>query len=151
MGKERRQEDPAMTVIPEHELAQYGIQTYHTLMDNGERRFRLGGADGSVYIRTEATADSGWQNSHYHTRLSELCLVQQGWVVYAELIDGQVVLSRYTDGQHFIIRPMVPHNSYMAPDSILHTIKFGDCSDPDWIAAPELDGLLGSIDVGSVK
>jgi len=140
-----------MNVIPDHALAQYGIQTYHTLMDNGERRFRLGGADGSVYIRTEATDNSGWQNSHYHTCLSELCLVQSGWVVYAELIDGQVVLNRYIAGQHFIIHPMVAHNSYMAPDSILHTIKFGDCSDPDWIAAPELDERLRSVDITTVK
>ena len=136
-----------MKEIFDHELSQYGISTKHNIMDNGELRFRLLGGDGSCYIRTEASGDSGWQNSHYHTRLSELCLVQQGWVLYAELIDGALSLRKYTANEHFIIRPMVPHNSYMAPNSILHTIKFGDCTDPDWIASRELDLLLRAVDV----
>ena len=66
-----------MKEIFDHELPQYGIRTNHNIMDNGERRFRLSGADGSCYIRTEAPADSGWQNSHYHTRLSEICVVRR--------------------------------------------------------------------------
>lgn len=135
-----------MKEIRDTELPQYGISTKHNIMDNGERRFRLLGADGSCYIRTESAEDSGWQNSHYHTRLSELCLVQQGWVVYAELLDGKVWAKRYAAGEHFIIRPMIPHNSFMGPNSILHTVKFGDCSDPDWIASPELDGLVKGTD-----
>ena len=131
-----------MKEIQDTELEQYGIRTNHSLMDNGERRFRLAGADGSCYIRTEAAEDSGWQNSHLHTRLSEICIVQEGWVVYAELIDGKVVANKYTAGETYLIRPMIPHNSWMAPHSILHTVKFGDCSDPDWIASPELDALV---------
>ena len=111
-------------------------------MDNGERRFRLAGADGSCYIRTEAAEDSGWQNSHWHSRLSEICIVQEGWVVYAELIDGKVVANKYTAGETYRIPPMIPHNSWMAPNSILHTVKFGDCTDPDWIPSPELDALV---------
>ena len=135
-----------MKQIEEIELSQYGIRTNHSIMDNGERRFRLSGADGSCYIRTEAAEDSGWQNSHYHTRLSELCIVQEGWVVYAELIDGKAVANKYTAGETYLIRPMIPHNSWMAPNSILHTVKFGDCSDPDWIASPELDALVKGVD-----
>ena len=135
-----------MKEILDAELAQYGILTQHNIMDNGERRFRLAGADGSCYIRTEAAEDSGWQNSHYHTRLSEICIVQEGWVVYAELIDGKVVANKYTAGETYLIRPMIPHNSWMAPRSILHTVKFGDCSDPDWIASPELDALVKNTD-----
>ena len=135
-----------MKQINDSQLEQYGIHTNHSMMDNGERRFRLAGADGSCYIRTEASADSGWQNSHYHTRLSEICIVQEGWVVYAELIDGKVVANKYTAGETYLIRPMIPHNSYMAPHSILHTVKFGDCTDPDWIASPELDSLVKSTD-----
>lgn len=131
-----------MKDIKDTELSQYGIRTNHNIMDNGERRFRLSGADGSCYIRTEASDDSGWQNSHYHTRLSEICVVQEGWVVYAELIDGKVVANKYTAGETYLIRPMIPHNSWMAPHSILHTVKFGDCSNPDWIASPELDALV---------
>lgn len=135
-----------MQEISEQELAQYGIRTQHNIMDNGERRFRLAGADGSCYIRTESSGDSGWQNSHYHTRLSEICIVQQGWVVYAELIEGKVVANKYIAGETYLIRPMIPHNSYMAPHSILHTVKFGDCADADWIASPELDALVKGTD-----
>ena len=131
-----------MKPIPHEDLSKYGVTANHSIMDNGELRFRLAGADGSCYIRTESAPDSGWQNSHLHTRLSELCLVQTGWVDYAELIDGQVVTTRYTAGETYLIRPGIPHNSYMAPDTILHTVKFGDCSDPDWIPCPELDTLL---------
>lgn len=139
-----------MKNIEDAELAQYGIRTLHHIMDNGERRFRLSGADGSCYIRTEAAEDSGWQNSHYHTRLSELCIVQEGWVVYAELIDGKVTAHKYTAGETYLIRPMIPHNSWMAPNSILHTVKFGDCAAPDWIASPELDALVKGTDPESL-
>ncbi len=135
-----------MKNINDNELSQYGIRTNHNIMDNGERRFRLSGADGSCYIRTEAAGDSGWQNSHYHTRLSEICIVQEGWVVYAELIDGKVVANKYTAGETYLIRPMIPHNTYLASNTILHTVKFGDCTDPDWIANPELDALVKGTD-----
>ena len=135
-----------MKEIKDNELNRYGIRTNHNIMDNGERRFRLSGADGSCYIRTEAAEDSGWQNSHLHTRLSEICIVQEGWVVYAELIGGKVVANKYTAGETYLIRPMIPHNSWMAPHSILHTVKFGDCSNADWIASPELDALVKGTD-----
>lgn len=135
-----------MNIINDTDLAQYGIRTSHSIMDNGERRFRLIGGDGSCYIRTESAEDSGWQNSHYHTKLSELCIVQEGWVVYAELIDGKVTAKKYTAGEHFVIRPMIHHNSYMAPNSILHTVKFDDCTNADWLASPELDALVKGTD-----
>ena len=41
---------------------------------------------------------------------------------------------------------MIPHNSWMAPHSILHTVKFGDCANADWIASPELDALVKGTD-----
>lgn len=135
-----------MQEIQDTELPRYGIRTGHSKMDNGERRFRLIGADGSCYIRTEAAPDSGWQNSHYHTRLSEICVVQAGWVVYAELHGSSVFARRYAAGEHFLIQPMIPHNTFMAPDTILHTVKFGDCTDPDWIPSPELDALVKNTD-----
>lgn len=135
-----------MEHIEHSQLAQYGIRTQHNIMDNGERRFRLAGADGSCYIRTESSGDSGWQNSHYHTRLSEICIVQEGWVVYAELLDGTVVARKYSAEETFLIRPMIHHNSWMAPNSILHTVKFGDCTNADWLASPELDALVKGTD-----
>ena len=48
-----------MKEIKDNELNRYGIRTNHNIMDNGERRFRLSGSDGSCYIRTEAAEASG--------------------------------------------------------------------------------------------
>ena len=97
-------------------------------MDNGEKRFRLIGADGSTYIRTESSLDSGWQNSHYHTTIKELYLVQKGTIIFVELINNKVNIKKYEEGEFFISQPMVPHNIYMFPNTILHTIKFGTIS-----------------------
>ena len=136
-----------MKDLEHSKIGDYGISTKHSIMDNGELRFRLTGADGSCYIRTEASGDSGWENSHYHTRLSEICIVQRGWVVYAELIDGKVEAKRYQEGESYLIRPMVPHNCYLSPNAILHTVKFGDCTNADWIASPELDEMVRSMEL----
>lgn len=135
-----------MKELHDHELADYGVSTNHNIMDNGERRFRLIGGDGSCYIRTEASEDSGWQNSHYHTRLSEIFIVQSGWMVFAELKDGVMKARRYEAGEMFVARPMMPHNSYMGPNAVIHTVKFGDCTDADWIPSPELDALVKNTD-----
>ena len=131
-----------MKQIAHEELPSYGITTNHNIMDNGERRFRLGGSDGSTYIRTEASGDSGWENSHYHTRLSELCIVQSGRATYAELSEGRLLLREYEAGEFFIVPPMTVHNCRLSPNAVLHTVKFGDCSNADWCPAPELDALV---------
>ena len=65
-----------MKEIKNNELNEYGIITEHNIMDNGEKRFRLIGSDGSSYIRAEASFNGGWQKSHYHTTIKELYLVQ---------------------------------------------------------------------------
>lgn len=131
-----------MKEIENNELYKFGISTKHNIMDNGERRFRLTGSDGSAYIRTEATSNSGWQNSHYHATLKELFLVQEGSVYFIELINGKPVLKKYEKDQIFFSQPLIPHNMYMTPNTITHTIKFGDCTQKDWIASPELDELI---------
>lgn len=136
-----------MQRIQDSELAQYGISTSHHKMENGERRFRLTGADGSAYIRTEAAPGGGWQNSHYHTALSELYLVQRGWMLFAELEEGGLSVERYGAGEFCVSRPMVPHNVYMGPGAVLHTIKFGDCSRADWQKSEALDELLPRIEL----
>ena len=138
-----------MKELDHSQLPTYGISTKHSMMDNGERRFRLIGADGSCYIRTEASENSGWENSHSHSRLTEICIVQRGWVVYAELVDGRVEAKRYEEGETFRIPPMIPHNAYLSPNGILHTVKFGDCTNADWIPSPELDALLKNTDPNS--
>ena len=71
--------------ISAEEARSLGIEAVHQEMENGERRFRLVSSDGSSYIRTEASKEGGWQNSHFHEQLTEIYIVQSGWLVYAEL------------------------------------------------------------------
>ncbi len=136
-----------MKKIDDSRLSEFGVKTNHEVMDNGEKRFRLIGSDGSSYIRTEASSDSGWQNSHYHTVIKELYLVQSGSIIFVQLIDGRLDIKKYSEGEFCISEPMVPHNCYMFPNAITHTIKFGDCSTSDWIASLELDEMIKNIDV----
>lgn len=136
-----------MKEITSQELSEYGICTAHHVMDNGERRFRLIGADGSAYIRTEATECSGWQNSHLHRALRELYFVSSGFIRMAVLRDGRVEIQTLTAGETFLTEPGVAHNCYMGPNAVTHTVKFGAPGEADWIAAPELDALLKEMDI----
>ena len=131
-----------MREINNSELRKYGMHTKHHVMDNGELRFRLIGSDGSAYIRTEASLDGGWQNSHYHTAIKELYLVQKGWILFAEVLDEKIVIKKYTSDEYCISQPGIPHNVYMAPNTILHTIKYGDCAKADWEKSEKLDELI---------
>ncbi|CAM4058726.1 cupin domain-containing protein [Saccharibacillus endophyticus] len=121
-----------------------GIKAVHHEMDNGEKRFRLVGSDGSSYIRTESAADGAWQNSHFHERMQEIYIVEKGWIAYAELTDEQELMLRLlTKGESLHVPPKRPHNIYMPPDSVTHVVKFGGDPqiDPDWFAATALDRL----------
>lgn len=131
-----------MKEIQDSELENYGISLKHNIMDNGEKRFRLIGKDGSSYIRTESTEEGAWQNSHYHTSIKELYLVQKGTIKFVELIDDKLVVNIYSEGEFCISKPMIPHNVYMSPNTITHTIKYGDCSNADWNACEELDEMI---------
>jgi hypothetical protein len=128
-------------------LAAYGAELKCHEMDNGEKRFRLIGSDGSAYIRTEADSRGGWQKSHCHTKMRELYLVQKGEIILAELKDGEVRTKRLGEGEFCITEPNTPHNIYMFPGTVTHTLKFGDCSDADWNACGELDWLVSDIDI----
>ena len=139
-----------MKEIQNNQLNEYGITTKHHIMDNGEKRFRLIGDDGSSYIRTESSINSGWQNSHYHTTIKELYLVQKGTIIFAELINDKINTKKYTEGKFFISHPMIPHNVYMFPNTITHTIKFGDCSKTDWNECKELDDIIKTIDINTI-
>ena len=140
-----------MKEISDFELNKYGIHTKHHIMDNGELRFRLIGADGSAYVRTESSLDSGWQNSHYHKTIKELYLVQKGCILFAELLDDKMVIKKYISDEYCISQPRIPHNVYMAPNTILHTIKYGDCTKPDWEKSKTLDELLKKIDIANLE
>ena len=129
-------------LMKNHKLEKYGIYTKHNIMENGEKRFRLIGNDGSSYIRTESSSNGGWQKSHYHTLIKELYLVQKGEIIFAQLINNKINIKKYIKNEFFISKPMIPHNIYMFPDSILHTIKYGDCLKSDWIPSQELDEMI---------
>lgn len=79
--------------LNERELAEFGITTNHERMENGEVRFRLTGRDGSSYIRCENTGGPVWENSHSHSALREMVIVQEGCVVFAEYREGTARLA----------------------------------------------------------
>ena len=103
----------------------YGITSSHSQMDNGEYRFRLKKDDGTCYIRTEATQNSGWQNSHYHKSLLETYIVQSGWILYAFLKNGRAEFVRYEAAGLFTTEPHIAHNVFLSAGAVIHTIKHG--------------------------
>lgn len=133
--------------ISNEEAREFGIETLHQLMDNGERRFRLISSDGTSYIRTEAPNEGGWQNSHFHKELTELYVVQSGWLVYAELSsEGELSLKSMKQGDSILVNPFIHHNLYMSPYTVNHVIKFGsNVTQTDWFPSSELDKLTKHI------
>lgn len=131
---------------------QYGVSTNHERMDNGELRFRLIGPDKSSYIRCEnAAGEPVWESSHSHAALQELVLVQSGEVVYVEYRGGRAVFQLLRPGMYVVTTPDVPHNQCLTAHAVVHTVKFGDCSNPDWIAAPQLDALTLPLTFGQAR
>ena len=139
-----------MKTIEDNELEKYGVSINCNIMDNDEKRFRLIGKDGSSYIRTETSENGGWQNSHYHTAIKELYLVQKGSIILIELINDKISIKKYSEGEYCISEPMIPHNIYMFPNTITHTIKFGDCTYKDWHEDNKLDNIIESINVNDI-
>lgn len=136
-----------MQRISEDEALTFGIEAKHDLMDNGERRFRLiCSADGSSYCRTSASEQGGWQNSHYHKSVSELYVVQSGWMAYAEKTDAGLRVAVLKEGESITFKPFEQHNIYLSPLSVIHTIKYGEAMEKDWFASLELDRLTLQLD-----
>jgi len=108
---------------------QHGVTSRHGRMEGGELRFRLLKNDGTAYIRTEAPPDGGWQNAHYHEKVLETYIVQDGWIGYAELVADEVQLRIFKPGQIFTTRPSVIHNVYLPAGAVIHTVKHGDGKD----------------------
>lgn len=125
-----------------------GVTTLHEEMDNGELRFRLRFGDGSSYIRTQAALqNSGWQNSHLHRHVHELNVIQQGAMVVVEEREGELSVRVIRTGEFYLCPQNVPHNSYMAPGTVAHTVKYGqDLPQADWVACPHLDTLCRTLD-----
>lgn len=118
-----------------------GILTKHNQMDNGEKRYRLISFLGSSYILTLSADAPTWQKSHVHYQKTELYLVEKGWVLIAMIRDNGLEIKKLNENESYIINKGVPHNVYLAKDSILHAIKYG-CIEEDWNAWHELDQLL---------
>ena len=132
--------------------ARLGVTAAHERMDNGEVRFRLQAEDGSKYCRTQAVGESGWQNSHLHHTISEMNIVQSGAVLVVTGTAGEHTLRLCRAEDWFLSSPNVPHNCYLYPGAVLHTVKFGaNISDGDWIAYPALDAICRSLDVQAIR
>jgi mannose-6-phosphate isomerase-like protein (cupin superfamily) len=117
----------------------YGVTCPHERMPNGELRFRLTSSDGSAYIKTVSTPNSGWQNSHYHKHVYETYIVQSGWMALASLRDGCLVIERFTQGDLVTTKLDEPHNVYLPADAVIHTVKHGYSEVRDWWPVTELD------------
>lgn len=129
------------------EAAALGVSTLHERMENGELRFRLRFADGSSYIRTEASNRSGWQASHLHRAVQELSVVQRGAMLVVEDRDGTLEYHVVRAGEFYLCPLNVPHNSYLSPECIAHTVKFGDgLPAGDWVPCPELDPICRALE-----
>lgn len=133
--------------ITDSEAAKLGVNTNHEIMDNGEKRFRLTFKDGSSYIRTEASLNGSWQNSHYHTSLQEIYIVQEGWIVFVEYhkLTNECIFKMVGEGQFCVSSPKVPHNVYVSSNCKFHTVKFGNLSINDWIKYEKLDTITKSM------
>lgn len=132
-----------MKEISSKEAQDLGVRTFHTRMDNGESRFRLiCDNDHSSYVRTEAAAEGGLQNSHFHKKLKEIYIVQKGKIDFFEYVGKKLMVKTLEEGEFAFTQANVPHNVYMYPNSVIHTVKFGESDSIDRYACEELDELI---------
>jgi mannose-6-phosphate isomerase-like protein (cupin superfamily) len=110
---------------------EHGVIAIHEQMPNGEMRFRLRKRDGTAYIRTEAGATGGWQNSHFHQHVMETYVVQAGWMAFAELLGEELSLRRLTANEIVTSCPGVVHNVYLSGHAVIHTVKHGEAQGND--------------------
>jgi mannose-6-phosphate isomerase-like protein (cupin superfamily) len=122
----------------------YGVVASHSLMDNGELRFRLMGSDGNGYIRTVASQLGGWQRAHSHSKYRELYVVETGWMGVA-VAGGDTKsphLSRIGQGEFYVTGLSQVHNVYLPAGAVIHTVKFGSSeADTNWIADEEFTAV----------
>ncbi len=128
--------------------SRHGISTLHHEMDNHELRFRLKHTSGAAYIRTEADAVSGWQDSHYHKVVCETYIVETGWMGFADLVDGRMRMRIFSAGAVVTTNPEVVHNVYLPAGAVIHTVKHGGGEGDDRhndSDAPALDCLTSEL------
>ena len=121
-----------MEDISVEEAEKYGIKNKHSILDSGERRFRqICLKDNSAYIRAEGNEVGYWQISHYHKYAREIYIIQKGAVIVAI----------------YVIEPGIPHNVYMYPNTVSHTVKFGESDEYDWERFELLDEKIKEMDI----
>lgn len=128
------------------EATKDGIKLNFDQMNNGEKRYRLVGPDGSGYCRTLGSNKGAWQNSHYHKAATEIYIVQSGWIIYGEIDHSKNCKLNYLkEGQSVTVLPFVHHNVFMSPNSVVHTVKCGETDrGADWFPSEELDDYTKS-------
>lgn len=129
-----------------------GIKNQHSIMDNGEKRFRqICLKDRTAYIRAEGGPIGYWQNSHYHKSIREIYIVQKGSILLAQYINGKIQINKIEKDGIFNVSPNVPHNIYMYPNTVLHTVKYGEVEEYDWQEFEKLDKILKKKTIKELK
>lgn len=98
--------------------------------------------DKTAYIRAEGSNRGYWQKSHYHKFVKEIYIVQKGSILLAQYKDGEVCFNKVDEDETFIVFPNIPHNVFMYPNTITHTVKYGEGKEYDWEAFEKLDNIL---------
>ena len=120
-----------------------GMKNKYTVMETGEKRYRqICMKDKTAYIRAEGLNKGYWQKSHFHKYVKEIYIVQKGGILLAQYIDGKVHINKVNEDETFIVFPNTPHNVYMYPNTITHTVKYGDGEEYDWEAFEKLDDMI---------
>ncbi len=113
-------------ISPENARSAHQIRCEHSRMENGELRFRLlADSDNTAYIRTEGSDTGAWQNAHYHEHVLETYIVERGWIVLCELVNGVYEYTKFVATDMFTTRTRVVHNVYMSAGAVIHTVKHG--------------------------
>lgn len=135
-----------MQDITVEDAEKYGIQNKHSILDTGEKRFRqYCSKDNTAYIRAEGQEKGYWQRSHLHKSIREIYIVQKGPILLAQYINNKVKIKKFYESGIFIIEPDIPHNIYMYPHAVLHTVKYGDVKEYDWVPFELLDEKIREI------
>jgi len=146
-------------IPPDNAERKYGIKAFHNRMKgNDELRFRLQHIEsGTAYIRTETADTEGWQKTHYHKRVSETYIVQEGSVIFVQLKNGMYSERRLKQGAIITVDKDIAHNVYMYKNTVIHTVKHGisvkNSGGDDWWDdkyCKKLDMLIGLIDVNDI-
>jgi len=123
---------------------EFGISEFHERMPNGEYRFRLIQSSGNGYVLTVAGNEGGWQKSHSHWSISEIYVVEEGWIAFASMPRGTMepIICIFEKGSVVQSQPSIPHNVFLPRGARIHTVKLGANGTNDWVAEPELDAKV---------